>query len=370
VVTTASPPRPNLPQLLAVLCEDAFFAVAGSARLDLDALSILSRRRAPALALAAAGSPPAGMSAWEPWVLALCAALAPIAPPRFLPMAEVVSELSLEHGARGLRALFTSKPSEKEVERVRSVGSAAVRALGAVLGASGVFHAESRLLRAALIASLGLPDDEEQRLSAEAPFDAEQLDLHGDLDPKIARGIVRGAFFAALGDGVDARGEQAVITVARKLGLTTEEVSTARLDARRMVDGARGFGDASVEALRYLFADDPAASERLAGAAARLTLPAGSRGEALAAVTAGGPVTLGRKHDLDRKHREAVLGLCWVAAMHADPTVTRRAELALRHDDVAVDLGDASDGAGTRRAVDRHLEAELGALARPAAAGE
>ena len=48
-------------------------------------------------------------------------------------MQELVGTVSLAAGARGVRALFTSKPSEKEVQRTKRVGSLAVRALTAVL---------------------------------------------------------------------------------------------------------------------------------------------------------------------------------------------------------------------------------------------
>ena len=51
---------------------------------------------------------------------------------------EVVREkVTLEIGARGLRSLFSSKPSDKEVARVKRYGSLAVRVLRAVLAADG-----------------------------------------------------------------------------------------------------------------------------------------------------------------------------------------------------------------------------------------
>jgi len=54
--------------------------------------------------------------------------------------------LSLEHGARGVRSLFTSKPSDKDVARVRSRGGVAVRVVTSVLVAAGPLNAESTLL--------------------------------------------------------------------------------------------------------------------------------------------------------------------------------------------------------------------------------
>src|SRR5262249_2689009 len=175
--------------------EDAFFAVAGSARLDADALRALATKRSPALVAAAKGATPPGLDAWDPWILQVCALLAPIAPPRWIPLADAIEAgLSLEHGARGVRSLFTSKPSDKDVARVRSLGGAAVRAITSVLAAAGPLNTEAALLRGALIASLGLPDHDRFEIAAEAPIHAESLAMVGDLDPKLARSIVRGGF--------------------------------------------------------------------------------------------------------------------------------------------------------------------------------
>jgi hypothetical protein len=76
---------------------------------------------------------------------------------------------------------------------------------------------------------------------------------------------------------------------------------------------------------------------------------------------------LNRRHRLDRRQREAVLALAWLAAMHANPTYVRRAELVGRHDRLAADLGDEADGEALRGVTDRWLETELGAVARAAA---
>ena len=60
-------------------------------------------------------------------------------------MMDVVREkVTLEIGARGLRSLFSSKPSDKDVARVKRYGSLAVRVLRAVLAADGPLDAEER----------------------------------------------------------------------------------------------------------------------------------------------------------------------------------------------------------------------------------
>lgn len=357
-----APASPALGPALALLCEDALFGVTAAARLDADALSALAKRRAGARRTAASGGGDLGLRAWEPWLLAMCTAIAPVAPPRWLPMADAVENLSLERGARGVRALFTTKPSEREIARVRSLGALCVRTLASVLAASGTFPAESKLLRATVVASLGLPEEDRERLVTEAPVDAEMLPITGDLDGAIARSLVTGGFLAAMSDGLDPREEQAVVTIGRKAGLTSEAMAEARAEAKKALDGTKGFGEASVEAIRWVLSDAVPEAELFAVATARLALPAVHRRDVLTAINVGGPVLLGRKHRLERKHREAALAVAWIAALHADPTVTRRAALARRHDQVAADLGDASVAAEVRGELDRFLDRHLGEL--------
>ena len=148
----------------------------------------------------------------------------------------------------------------------------------------------------------------------------------------------------------------------RKAGLTSEAVAEARAEARKALDFTKGLGEAAVDVIRYVLADAVPEAELFAVAAARLALPAVHRRDVLTAINVGGPVLLSRKHRLDRKHREAALAIGWVAALHADPTATRRAVLARRHDQVAADLGDAEAGALARGEIDRHLDRHLGEL--------
>lgn len=347
---------------LVTLCEDAFFGVTASGRLDLEELRALAARRASTYRAAALGAPGPSMAEWEPWLLALCVASAPIAPPRWMPMAEVIQAgLSLELGARGVRSLFTSKPSDKEVLRVRTQGAFVVRVLAAVLAAAGTWSAESRLLRGALIASLGLPDDDARVLNAEDPLPAATLELQGGCDAKLAKAIVRGAFYAAISDGMDPREENTIFVIAGKLGLDFDTVNAARADARAQIESARDFGEACCDAVRFMLEDDPAEGERFGIATARLTLPPAQRGDTITAINVGGPAVLGKKHKLDRRERDAALALGWIVALHRDPTVTRRAELAVRHSRVAADLGGENEALELRIAIDRLIEVELNA---------
>ena len=361
----ATAPVVDLAAALSLLCEDAFFAIAGAARLDADMLRSLASRRAIVIAGAARGVPTPGIDAWEPWVLALSTALAPISPPRWIPLADaVVSGLSLEHGARGLRSLFSSKPSEKDFARVRSLGATAVRCVTSVLGATGPLNAEADLLRLALLASLGLSDEARREIEAESPVPAETLDLHGDLDGKLARSIVRGCFLAARMDGTDAREEAAVHAIARKLGLTTETLVEAREEARQLGEAGKAFGDAAVDGVRWLLEGDAVEEGRFAMGAARLTLSAIQRHDAITSIHIGNPVLLGKRHKLDRKQREAVLALAWLGAVHANPTYIRRATLVGRGDELAADLGDDEAAADVRKTLDQHVELELQSAAK------
>jgi hypothetical protein len=356
--------RPTLSNALTVLCEDAFFATAGARRLDADLLRALARRRS--VVVAGLGPDMRGglMSAWEPWVTSLCAAIAPISPPRWMPMADAVEQgLSLEHGARGVRSLFTSKPSEKEVLRIRTIGSLAVRVLAAVMAAPGSFSGESALLRAAAVASLGLPEEDQRMLNGEAPIAASALEVYGDVDPKLARAIIKGAFQAAMGDGLDPREEEAILLLAGKLNVATEALNEARVLAKQAIDHGKTLGDASVDAIRYVLADDGAEAEKYGIAAARLTLATVHRRDAITAINVGGQVTLGKKYALERREREVALALAWAAVLASDPSYARRVELMQRHDRVALDLGDAQSGQAVREVLERHVDAELSQVA-------
>jgi hypothetical protein len=359
-------PPLDMATTLAVLCEDALFAVTGAGKLDFEALRALAGRRSAALAATAKGLPGPRMKDWDAWIHGLVAALAPIAPPRWVPMAEVIQGgLSLEHGARGVRSFFTSKPSDKEVTRVRTLGATAARTLGAVLSATGSFNAEAKLLRGAFVASLGLPDEDRQKLDDEPPRAVDALDLHASIEPKIARAMVRGCYTAAMNDGMDPREEQAILAIGRKLGLGTEDMNEAFQGARDHIESTKDFGEATSDAIRYVL-DGVEERDLLAAAAVRLTLPAVLRRDALTAINVGGPVTLGRKHPLERRQREAVLGITWLAAVHGNPSYTKRALLAARHDRVAADLAEGVDGPSVRGSIDHHVEIELCAAAEAA----
>lgn len=359
----APPPLPSLVHTLITLCDDAFFATAATARLDIDTLRALARRRSNVLTAVAKGARPDEMGQGDGWIVRLAAAMAPVTPTRWMPMADVIEEgLSLELGARGVRSLFTNKPSEKEIARVRTLGAFAVRTLAAVLAAGGNPRPDAQLAKQSLVASLGLPDDEQRALLDEAPIAAESLEVPQGLPPKLARAILRGAFTAAMLEGEGAREEQAVLLIGHKTGLPGEEITAAHGDARRSVEAGRSFGEACVDALVTTLGDDAEECSRLVGALARITLPIGARREAAAALKqAGGPSPSAKKHALDRRTREAVLGVVWAGALRSNPTFVRRAELITKLTKAAADLGGEEAGVEARKVIETFLEPELSA---------
>jgi hypothetical protein len=354
-------PRPFLVELLRLLCLDSMFLVASSLEMRDDDLEALGRRRAERYELVAQGG--SGDDEPQPaWELALCAATAPIRPPIWLPMHQLVGDVSLAAGARGVRSLFTRKPSGSQVARARAVGSFAVRALAAVLGADGPLDPDERHVRACLVAALGLPEQDSVVLCAEPPMPVESIEVPPDLDPKLARSLVRGTWHAALADGVDPREDAAVLGLGGRLGLQDAEIEGQRREAEEALGAGRALGAAAVDAVRYVLADSPR-SPRLGRLVAGLLVPPSHRSEALAAIEHGAAAILARRHALGRDSRVACLALGWYAALSTDPSEARGAELAVRHDRVASDLGGKSEGAVTREAVRALVRAGLEAAA-------
>jgi hypothetical protein len=355
-----------LGSLVGVLGEDAIFVLASGRRDPKDDLEGLLHRRSAAYAAAIQGRPHTRMTAhFDAWMVDMTRAMAAVSPPVWVPMMEVVREkVSLEMGARGLRSLFSSKPSDKDVARIRRYGALAVRTLRMVFAADGPLDREEETTIAAVVGALGLPDEDANALSAESPTAPESLDVYGEIDHAVARAIVRGAWLAAALDAVDPREEQVIRLVAHKLGVSSEETEEARGDALQRVDARRKAGMATIDAIRYLLADrSPGLGVQLAVLAGTLLLPRRWRGEALAPVALGAPAVLAKRHaGLVPHERLTVLGVAWAAALVDDPSVGRRALLRARWERVAQDLGE--DDPSPRLLVERWVDEALVGLAR------
>jgi tellurite resistance protein len=343
----------SLSRLVGVLAEDAIFALAGAADDGLSVLPALARRRADTYASMARGERPARMiDGFDKWLVELARAMAPLAPPVWMPMGDVIAEkVSLEVGARGIRSLFSSKPSEKDVQRVKRLGTLAVRVLRAVLAADGNIDAEEARTLAALIASLGLPDADAAPLFTEEAMPIDRLDVYGEVEPGVAKALLRGAWLAAAWDTIDPREEHVVKALADKLSLSAEEVEAARADAVARVDARRLAGLATVDYVRFMLSDRvPGPGVPIAANAGLMVLPRRFREEALAQIGHGAPVTLARRFmNLPAEDRVTVLAIAWAAALHDDPSLARLSLLRSRYDKVAEDL--AEDGARPRQAL-------------------
>ena len=131
---------PALDRLVRAVTEEAIFVLAGGARDAKDAIGAVIKRRADVHSAAMAGHAIANMTgSFDAWTLELARASAGVSPPDFVPMADVLEEkVTLEAGARGIRSLFSSKPSEKDAARVRRLGTITVQALRAVLSVTDI----------------------------------------------------------------------------------------------------------------------------------------------------------------------------------------------------------------------------------------
>jgi tellurite resistance protein len=355
-----------LERLIGVLGEDAIFVLSSGARDAKDSLDGLLQRRGYAYTAAVQGQPHSRMTTqFDGWVVEMVRAMAPVAPPPWVPMMDVVREkVTLEIGARGLRSLFSSKPSDKDVARVKRYGALAVRTLRAVFAADGALDKEEQTTIAAVIAALGLPEADANALYAEAPVAPETLDVYGEMDPNVARAIVRGAWLAAAWDAIDPREEHVMRVVAHKMSVGGEDLENARKEAQQRVDARRHAGVAAVDAVRYVLSDRcPGLGVKLAALTGTLMLPKRWRDEALSPVGQGAPVTLAKRHtEIDPDERQSVLGVAWAAALVDDPSYGRRALLRARWERLAQDLGE--DDPSPRESVERWVSEALAGVAR------
>lgn len=355
-----------LERLVGVLGEDTIFVLASGARDPKDALEGLLQRRGIAYTAAVQGQPHTRMtSQFEAWEVDMTHAMAAVWPPSWMPMMDVVREkVTLEIGARGLRSLFSSKPSDKDVARVKRYGSLAVRVLRAVLAADGALDQEERTTITSVIAALGLPEGDANALRVEAPVTPESVEVYGEMDQGVVRAVIRGAWLAAAWDAIDPREEQVIRVVSQKVAIPPDENEQARREAIARVDARRQVGAAAVNAVHYMLSDRcPGLGVQLAALTGRLMVPKRWREESIAPVGQGAPPALAKRHTgLDREDRLAVLGAAWAAALVDNPTVGRRALLRARWEHVAADLGE--DDPAAREIVETWIGEALAGVAR------
>jgi tellurite resistance protein len=355
-----------LSRLVGVLCEDAIFALSCGGGDVAASLEGLGKRRVDAYNAALQGMVlPRMGDAWETWIVQMVRAMAPVAPPVWLPMMDVVHEkVTLEIGARGLRSLFSSKPSDKDVARVKKIGTLAVRLIRGVLAADGVVDEEEAMMINAIIGAFGLPEADARPLYAEPPLAAEMIEVPADIEPGVARALVRGAWLGAASDALDPREEHVVRVVAQRLGVPAEEVEEARAQAQVRIESRRLVGLAVIDAIRYVLSDRaPGLGVTLAAMAGTLVTPRRYREEAHAQIGHGSPVTLGKRYvSMPLEDKMSVLGIAWAAALMEDPTIARRSLVGARWERLAQDIGE--DGERGRAIVDGWVNDSLTLVAR------
>lgn len=362
---THDPQQLSLARLVSAASEDAIFALSAALGNANDALEeIVKRRKEAHAALLQNARVPRMTEAFDAWLVDMAKAMAPICPPSWLPMAEVLREkVTLEGGPRGLRGFFSSKPSDKDVARVKRLGTLAVRSLRAVLASDGPLDGEEVRTIAALINSLGLADTDAAPLYTEQPVGVEQIEVYGDLEPTIGRAIIRGAWLASAWDMIEPREEAVIRALAQKVSVPVADVEMMRNEAMARIDARRQVGLATVDGVRVLLQDrEPGIGVQIAALAGTLMIPRRFRDEALATLRAGAPVTLAQRYKgISSDEKLSVLGIAWAAALHEDPTLARIAVLRARHQRFAADLGE--DGAKARRLVDEMMTTALDEIA-------
>jgi len=344
----------RLSQLVSTLAEDTIFVLAGDeGAVSSPPFDALAKRRADLYAAVLRGEPRATMlSTFDAWVVDLARAMAPISPPDWLPMGDVIrAHVTLEAGARGLRSLFSDKPSDKDTARVTRLGTLAVRLLRQVLSAEGQPSSDDARMIGAFVASLGLPAHDATPLLNEQPVPGLHLDVYGEIEPKVLHAMLQGAWLAAASDGLHPREEQVIRDFASKAGLPLAEVEEARAAAMARVETKRLVGLATIDYVRAVLQDRlPGIGETLPVRLALLLLPRRYRDEGLAPIGHKSPVVLAKRYvKLSRDERTRVLGMTWAAALHEDPSLSRQTLLRARFEHMAADL--ESDGREARMLV-------------------
>lgn len=364
----APPPSPRearLASLTRALAEDALTAIAAGAEPSM--LEDVAKRRGEAYSALLGGHALHTLAEHpDAYRHEMTRVLAPVRAPDWLPMGAVLAEhVTLEGGPRGLRSLFSSKPSDKDVQRVRSLGTLAARVLRAVAAADGPLDGEEQAALQSFVAALGLPERDAAALLVEPVMDVADLDLFGDLERGFVKALLRGAWFAAAGDqGIDPREEHVVRVLASKLSVEVMALEELKSEVVATLEARRATAQASADAVRFILSDRiPGPGVVLASRAAELIAPRRYRDEIVSHVAAGSPVVLSKRHALSSADKQRALAIGWAAALWDDPTWSRRALLRARHDRIAADLGD--DGARARKALDDWMIDALAPAAFP-----
>lgn len=348
---------------LSVLCQDLLFSTLAKEEADGDAWRDLAKRRLDAHRHAWNGDPMPSPQTLDDWAISLSRAHAPLSVPKFLPMHELSDAITLAGGSRGLKSLFSSKPSDKDVDRVRRLGGIAARMAASGMGANGTLTPDEHRLVRAFAATLGLGPDDEAPIAATQGGSAETIDLAGEIEPKMAKLLVRGAWGAALQDGLDVPDEGVIAVMANRIGMPMEESGALGTKVKEEGHERHVLAKSILELVAFVLRDELPRAAPYARAIADLLVPAPFRDATLTWFHGGTPPALPQTKPGGKSARQAMAAVAWAVAIESNPTMTRKAILAARLDAGAGALGAAEDAMKLRHEVELFVDAHVAALA-------
>lgn len=328
-------------------------------------LTDVARRRAARYA--APETVPEGEAYWTD----LAAALAPVLPSELMPLWGLIDAgVTLEGGAKGLRSLFSATPSEKERRRVQRTASLASKVMALAGGADGTLTDDEKRLGDMAMSSFGLTPEELAVARGEAPTSAAKLEVYGELDTRVRRELVRGAWQVAMQDTLTQAEEDEVLTLAAKLEVSADLGAIRREVTDALARTARVAGLA-VELTRAASTALPA--ERL-GAVMEHLIRAAAPPSAAAALRARlaspEPPDTKKFSALVSAQRAQAIALAWASLRALDLPASTEALVRASLRAAAAELDAASEAGAAMEHVDRYLVDRVAEAAlRPAAKG-
>lgn len=350
----------NTQKLVQILAEDALFIITG---IGVRALEECLRLRMPAYEAIAQGNTQVHVLAdGESWWLHMATICAAVEAPWFVPMHEVINEgMTFQKTNQGLRAFFSFSRTWAQ-ERVRVCGTFATRVLRCVCSADGVLSEGERVALELFLASLNLPEEDVRILRTESVIPVHSLEIPKDLDPRLIRAILAGAWYTAASDGVDEAERRCLFDIASRMGVEPTAIEAACKEAELLVEAQRKNGFAQIDAIRYVVAPLPSEQiDYLIRTAIGTSLPPMHQSSYTKILSKQAPTPLGQVHSMDKTARQNVLAAAWAIALSANPTYSMQAMLSVRHDRVAADLGALRAGKEARVEIDEILKKLLSA---------
>lgn len=341
-----TPPRSA--QVFALAARDLMVAVAAHESFP-DHLEAFAKRRG---ALYASPVPIEDDAYWP----GVAAALAAVAPPDTMPMSGLVSlGYTLEGGARGLRSLFTSAPSDKERKRVQRIAALAARVMEIVAGADDVLSRDERRSIAMAMASFGLTGEELDAIRPAGRLTIEQFEVLGELDAKVRRELVRGAWQLAQRHASSPVEEDTVRALAARLDMSPQ-VEPLRVEVSNVMQRAGDVAALAVELTRAAGTALPvdtleAALENLIRSAA----PPARATVLRERVKSREAPALSRLTPLARPQRLQSVALAWATLVGTDPTWSMGQHLRGELTALAAEAGAGYEVAEALEEVDRYL---------------